>query len=146
MASTVLAWGANDSSNSRALAMNRRIGVACFAICAALHVVVTHAAVTPADKPPSLNCDRGGDIERYGGSEWIVYGCSDGRTLIFATTKENPGSPFVFILTPKDGDYQLYGEGTGDKRATDATYAELKALTTTQITALLTTHAASAEP
>lgn len=117
--------------------MNRHIGLVCFSICAALQV-----ATVDAEEKPRLTCDRGGDIGRYGGTEWMVYGCSDGKTLLFFTAQGNPATPFYFILTPKDGGYQLYGEGTGEKRLTDAAFAEIQALTATQIAALLASHGA----
>lgn len=120
--------------------MKRRIGLVCFAICAAFQVA---AAAVDAEVKPKLNCDRGGDIRRYGGTEWMVYGCSDSKTLVFVTAQGNPATPFYFILIPQDGSYQLYGEGTGEKRLTDAAYAEIRALTLTQIAALLASHGAA---
>jgi hypothetical protein len=118
--------------------MNRRIGFMCIALCATFQVTTVDAA----DKP-KLSCDRGGDVARYGGTEWLVYGCSDGKTLAFFSAESNPANPYYFILAPKDGGYQLYGEGTGEKRLTDAAYVEIQALTPVQISALLLRHGAA---
>lgn len=118
--------------------MKRYIGVLCIVTCAALHITAAQA-----EENPKLTCDRGGQVGKYGGTDWIVYGCSDGKTLAFVATQGNPASPFYFMLTPKDGNYQLYGEGNGDKKLTDAAYAELKSLTPAQIDALLSSRGPS---
>ena len=117
--------------------MDRRIGLACIAVCTAFQTTAVNAGGTP-----KLSCERGGGISRYGGTEWMVYGCSDNKTLLFITAQGNPATPFYFILAPKGGGYQLFGEGSGDKRLTDAAYTEIHALKPAQIASLLATHRA----
>ncbi len=41
------------------------------------------------------------------------------------------------MLFPKDGEYELVGEGTGPKSVTDAAYAELARFTEQDIVALI---------
>lgn len=48
--------------------------------------------------------------------------------MVFVASGDSPAVPFWFLLSPIDGVYRLYGEGTGNKRATDAAYADLKRL------------------
>jgi hypothetical protein len=44
---------------------------------------------------------------------------------------------FYFVIHPSDKGYLIEGEGTGSKDATDAALAELKALTESDIAALI---------
>jgi hypothetical protein len=49
----------------------------------------------------------------------------------------NPAGPFYFMLTPENGGYHIYGEGTGSKAASDEALKELSALKANDIAALL---------
>lgn len=93
---------------------------------------------TEADQgQPRLECARG-PIERgYGGNPWLVYGCSDDNSIVFVSPPSSSASPFYFFLAFVDGTYRLRGEGTGDERATSAAYQELRELTATDISSIL---------
>ncbi len=90
-----------------------------------------------AGEMPALKCDVGPLTRAYGGAAWLVYSCHDDKSLTFVAAPGSPAAPFYFTLYVKDGVYQLVGEGTGDKKTTDAAYAELGKLSTTQILQLI---------
>jgi hypothetical protein len=74
----------------------------------------------------------------YGGTKWLVYGCDDKKGLVVVTAPGNPAMPFYFFFFPNEDGYQLHGEGTGDKKITDAAYKDLAALSDSDIDALVT--------
>ena len=96
----------------------------------------------PAASTPELQCKKGPLKRTFGGAAWLVYGCDDGKSLVFVTPQGNPAFPFYFILTPANGAYQIDGEGNGDRSASDVVLGELQRLTPAQIAEML--HAASA--
>jgi hypothetical protein len=84
-----------------------------------------HSRFAAAQQPTDLSC-RIGPIEKtYGGTKWNVYGCDDKKSLLAVTAADNPAMPFYFIFYAEDGGYHLSGDGTGDKKFTDATYRYL---------------------
>jgi len=98
------------------------------------------AALAPAhadDQVAPLQCDIGPLQRTYGGTEWVVYSCSDRKTVVIYTAASNPGKEFFFMLTPKDGQLQLYGEGNGEKKHTAAAFDELKSMTQDAVDALI---------
>jgi hypothetical protein len=91
-------------------------------------------AASAPDKP--LSCNIGPVTKSYGGGQWLVYGCSDGKSVVLVTPQGNPGFPFVFSFLYTDESMTLHGEGTGNKQATDAAFKELQALSQTDVAAL----------
>jgi len=87
--------------------------------------------------PPRLTCDVGPAAKTYGNTPWLVYSCSDSRSVVVLAAPGNPATPFYFILHPGTTGYQIEGEGTGDKGATDAAFVELKKLSEHDISALI---------
>lgn len=85
-------------------------------------------AASSQDAPPKLDCSIGPVERAFGGTPWIVYACSDGRSVVVVSKGGNPAAPFVFIISPKNGRYEIYGEGNGSKTASAAALADLKAL------------------
>jgi hypothetical protein len=83
-----------------------------------------------------MKCEAGPLDRSFGRSEWVVYGCSDGRSVVVAAKEGNPAGPFFFIFAAKGETYELYGEGDGDKAASDAAYADLQKLDTAAIAGL----------
>jgi hypothetical protein len=55
---------------------------------------------------------------------------------IFAA-QNNPAMPYYFFYLHSENGYDLHGEGTGDKRLTDAAFDELKGLAEDRLAALL---------
>jgi hypothetical protein len=106
-----------------------------------IHAVVAlmlgTVGVQQESEKPALQCEVGPLHKTFGGNPWLVYGCSDGATLVVVSSGDSPANPFVFVVFPKDGSYEMSGEGTGAKEATAAAFEDLKRLTTDAITALL---------
>lgn len=96
-----------------------------------------------ADSPPSapasnsLQCTQGPVTKNYGGTSWLVYSCIDERSLVMTASPDNPASPFYFIIFPQGAGYKFYGEGTGDKKFTQAAHDELTRLKESDILALV---------
>jgi hypothetical protein len=86
---------------------------------------------------PTLKCDVGPVTKQYGSTAWLVYSCDDKGSLAIVTAPGNPAMPFYFFYLHSDKGYDLHGEGTGDKRLTDAAFNDLKSLTEDQIASLL---------
>jgi hypothetical protein len=74
----------------------------------------------------------------YGKNEWLVYSCSDNRSVVVVAKPENPAFEFYFILVPAPDKIDLYGEGVGDKTATEPAFQDLKLLSAADIAALVT--------
>jgi hypothetical protein len=98
-------------------------------------MLVSFAAA--ADEPAQLKCDVGPITKTYGASKWLVYSCDDNRSLVIVSTPDSRAAPFIFTLHPSANGYQLHGEGTGQKEATDAALKELHALTERAILTLI---------
>jgi hypothetical protein len=75
--------------------------------------------------------------KQYGGTDWLVYSCEDKGSLVIVTAPSNPAMPFYFFYLHSDKGYELHGEGTGDKRLTDAAFNDLKNLSEDQIASLV---------
>jgi hypothetical protein len=90
-----------------------------------------------ADVKPPESCATGPIIKTYGGSNWLVASCSDGKSLVFVAQEGNAAAPFEFDLTYTGDGYDLTGKGSGDRKATDAAYAELQKLTGASVRALV---------
>ena len=84
----------------------------------------------------ALSCTLGPATKTFGGSNWLVYGCNDGHSVVIVTAPGNPASPFVFIFTSGSKGMELHGEGTGNKKLTDAAFKQLKALTPADVATL----------
>ena len=98
------------------------------------------AAAAPVDdeRPPALNCEVGPLHRTYGKTDWLVYSCDDTRSVVVVSAEGNPAVPFYFIVYVKpDGAVKLYGEGNGDKSASQAAFDELKQLSQSEVAALV---------
>jgi hypothetical protein len=94
-------------------------------------------AVAAAPGPAKdLSCTIGPLSKTFGKTQWVVYGCNDGRSLVVTTARGNPAVPFYFLVYWGPKGMSLYGEGTGDKKITDAAYEELRTLTEADVAAL----------
>jgi hypothetical protein len=98
--------------------------------------VITLAQPTDANSQ-QLKCEIGPIPKTFGKVPWLVYGCSDAKSLVVVSAPGSPAMPFYFMLFPKSGRYELVGEGTGKKEATAAAHAELSALSDEQIAKLV---------
>lgn len=89
------------------------------------------------DSKEPMKCEIGPIKKIIGGNEWLAYSCSDNKSLVFLATEKNSASPFYFMLFPKDGEYQIIGEGTGNKVATAAAYKQLSKMNQKEIFTLI---------
>jgi len=94
------------------------------------------AKATLAEQSP-LKCEIGPVRKVYGNTNWLVYSCTDKKTVVVVSDKGSPAMPFYFTFYRKDGGYSLHGEGTGDKKATNAAYIDLTKLTVSEIKKLI---------
>jgi len=95
------------------------------------------APTKPPEKQEALQCDIGPVVKQFGGNDWLVYGCSDGQSVVVTAGAPNPATPFVFIITPDgNGGIKLHGEGTGDKSASAPAYDSLSKMSGPDLVAL----------
>jgi len=107
------------------------------ACCFALLISLPAAGEEAVSKPNPLKCETGPVTKTYGETQWLVYSCSDNETVVIVSAPGNPSMPFYFSFSLQKNGYQLNGEGTGPKDATDAAFNELKALSRQDIAALI---------
>jgi len=84
-----------------------------------------------------LQCDYGPVTKFIGDGDWAVFSCRDNKTVVLYTQQENPAAEFYFMFYIKNGHYELYGEGNGDKKKTAKVHDILSAYSDTQISALI---------
>ncbi len=82
-------------------------------------------------------CNRGPLRKTYGSTPWLVYGCTDGQTLVVVSAPGSPAMPFVFSFAKDKGQYHLRGEGTGSRDASQAAFEELQMLSEKEIAELI---------
>ena len=102
-----------------------------------LTTLTTALADEQATKQQSLTCNIGPVAKTYGGSQWMVYGCDDAHSIVVVSAPGSPATPFYFMFWWNGTTHQLRGEGTGDTKATDAAFADMKNLTESDLAALL---------
>ena len=100
-------------------------------------VALTARPALALDAKAPESCATGPIEKSYGGSVWLVASCSDGKSLVFVAKDGSKAAPFEFDLTYTGDGYDLTGHGKGDRKATDAAYAELQKLTGTAVRALV---------
>jgi hypothetical protein len=88
-------------------------------------------------EPPPMKCETGPANRQIGGNSWLVYSCDDQRSMVAVAPADNPASPFYFVLRSDAGSYKIYGEGTGDKAASDAAGDELSRMNTGDLVVLM---------
>ena len=98
-----------------------------------LLIITIILSVTSVAAKESMECNIGPLKKNYGKTNWLVYSCSDKKTLVIATDKGNPAMPFYFMWYIKDGTYNLHGEGTGNKKHTKAAFEQIKLLSKKKI-------------
>lgn len=92
----------------------------------ALALVTSPVQQDQGAAPEPLQCMAGPIQRSFGGTEWLIYGCADQRTLIVVSAPGNPAMPFVFTLSKTDGGVRISGEGNGDQGATTPAFEDLK--------------------
>jgi len=115
--------------------MRRLASILVFTAIAASAPLNCIAAEEPGPAP--LNCETGPLSKTFGQTNWLVYACDDEHSLVVVSAEGNPAMPFYFMFAWKGGAYELHGEGTGNKKATQAAFDELSKLDISAIEALL---------
>lgn len=90
-----------------------------------------------AQRVGRLDCRTGPVAKLYGGSNWLVYSCDDNLTVVIVAVPGSPAAPFTFMFVPEGGFYQLRGEGTGKRSATEPVYNQLRLFTGPDIAGLI---------
>ena len=85
----------------------------------------------------SLRCDVGPITRTFGSAPWLLYSCSDGKSLVVVSAPGSPAAPFHLFFSPQGNGYYLHGEGTGAKSVTDAALKELQTLRPGDIAVLI---------
>lgn len=106
---------------------------------AAFIILLLPAVLSPqaAAQQPTLDCSTGPALRTYGSTPWLVYTCSDGKSVVVISSPGSPAAPFYFMFSQKNGKYALVGEGTAPKSQTDPAYAELVRLKDKDIAGLI---------
>lgn len=89
-----------------------------------------------ADNKP-LRCDIGPITKIFASVPWLLYSCSDSKSLVVVSAPGSPAAPFYFFFSPAEVGYHLNGEGTGAKDITDAALKELQKLRSSDIESLV---------
>jgi hypothetical protein len=101
----------------------------------------------PAPEQPALQCNIGPVTKRFGSNDWLVYGCTDGHSVVVIAETPNPATPYVFFLTPDGkGGVELQGEGTGAESATQPVYEALKTASVSDLATLFQLASQPGEP
>jgi hypothetical protein len=142
----------SDNSSMRAAAQSARAAVILCAPYSFLpadqyetwrDIVFTFDPRLAAELPPDLTitCKLTDPLlKTFGGTQWFVYACDDGQSLIVKSEPSNPASPFFFTLIWEGAGWHkigpfVHGEGSGSK-ASDAAHEDLAKLTIPDIKAL----------
>jgi len=99
-------------------------------------ITIFVSGILIAEQSP-LKCETGPVKKVYGNNNWLVYSCTDNKTLVIVSDTGSPAMPFYFTFYMKNGIYNLTGEGTGNKTATNAAYKELSKLSNSEIKKLI---------
>jgi hypothetical protein len=86
------------------------------------------ATVPVAPTPARVTCTAGPVATSFGALPWLAYACDDGHSVALVSAPGNPAAPFSFVVRPSEHGVRVQGEGTGDRGATAAAFAELMAL------------------
>lgn len=120
--------------------------VALVAGCAAIAATPAAAQAAKDGAPAKLTCETGPVHRDFGGHDWVVYSCSDSASLIvMAPPGTEAGNSYIFLRGDVSG-YEISAEAEGERAITDAAHAELSAMTTAEIAALLADTRAAVPP
>lgn len=94
-------------------------------------------AQSPNSTQPKLECNTGPVPKTFGSSQWLVYSCSDARSVVVVSAPDSIAAPFYFMFQAVPDGHRLVGEGTGSKAATDEAYSVLSKLSEQDIQGLI---------
>ena len=83
-----------------------------------------------------VRCMIGPLTKTIGGNAWLVYACSDGKSLAVVSTANVAPTWFYYIVVPEGDGYAVRGESSGDKSVTKPVFEELSAMSADAVAAL----------
>ena len=103
-----------------------------------LSVAIAFSPVVAGQAPTSapVGCMIGPLTRTIGGNAWLVYACSDGKSIAVVSTPGVAPTWFYYIVSPRGGGYAVSGESSGDKSLTKPVYEELSAMSSDAVAAL----------
>jgi hypothetical protein len=120
-----------------ALGSLRRAGMLMAALCAVMSTLTLSFAEDRTSIGVAGRCDVGPLNKTFGMTHWLVYSCTSDLNVVIVSATGNPALPFIFVFLERNGAYELHGEGTGDKMASEAAFKELQSLSRNDISALI---------
>ena len=90
----------------------------------------------PDQTASSVSCMIGPLTKTIGGNAWLVYACTDGKSLAVVSTPNVAPTWFYFVVAPKGGGYGVSGQSSGDKSITKPVFEELSAMSPDAVAAL----------
>ena len=106
------------------------------ALLALLGAKVIHVAM--AQPGSGMECRDGPLPRNYAGTDWNIYACADGKSIVVVIAKSSPELPFFyFYIRPLGDNIELHGEGNGDKKLTEPAFKELSTLTSASLAELV---------
>jgi hypothetical protein len=95
------------------------------------------AAAGPVAGATHFVCDVGPAVRNFGGAQWLVYSCGDGRTLLFEGAPSGAADRLYFEVSFDQSGVQLGGRSADRTNVTDAAFKDVAALAPAQRSALL---------
>ena len=90
-----------------------------------------------AGEGPTLVCDVGPVTKAFGNTDWLAYSCRDHSSIVFIAAPGSAVEPYYFFLHRWNGKYLAQGEGNGNQKSVIAANAQIRALSTAQMTAIV---------
>lgn len=103
--------------------------LSCVAVCCCLSMFLASKALwADAAKQNFIDtkCLKGPKRLTIEAQTWDLFRCDDQQSLAFVSVQGSPSHPFFFMVNCKKDKCTLYGQGTGNKAATDAIYKQLQ--------------------
>ncbi|KFN49287.1 hypothetical protein [Arenimonas composti] len=116
-------------------------------LAATLLAACDRPAPAPGASPAArgtLECKTGPARRDFGGSTWLIYACSDGRSVVITTPADHPAHPFHFMLLPGGRRPQLVVEGYDTDPSIRPAWDAIDAALTTDFAATLHREATAA--
>jgi hypothetical protein len=101
----------------------------------ALVLLSTSASGDPVAKTTHFVCDVGPLNKHVGQTDWQIFSCGDGRTLLFQSAPGNP--PANFSIAIEKDSIERGNESIENRKLNEGAIAELAALSHEKLIALL---------
>src|SRR5690348_9204424 len=85
----------------------------------------------------AVDCKAGPLTKTYGGLSWLVYGCTDQRSILVVSNHGEPTTSEYIMLAPASHGVQVVSEGWGDTGVGNAAFEQLKRMSAKDLGALV---------